>query len=340
MHSWHQLRAGFAAARHVDSIRLLSGAGYSGSVLTKSIPDAGTWYVDGVDTTISTTNFTLTDAHSGKKITFRTPGGFISNVFEMFMPDDRANLAYWFDASDTANIVGAGGSVSTWFARAGLGAFVQVTAGLQPTHSNTGRNGRPAVSGNGTDRFMNTSNISSWPDENETESMFALCFCPNTAALEFRCIFGHGSSSTKARQLLKRDTNGGSTQQDKAGLTLGTSATDTFVVTPAPTMLGVDTIVFGQLRATDTLVWVNGQYTATKTTAIDTDGNTAGALFKFPFGGTPGYWPGSVQDIFGYSDELTTADRQRCEGYIAHRWGVSSLLAVGHPYKTLGPRIS
>jgi hypothetical protein len=339
MHSWNQLRSGFAAARPVDSVRLTSGAGYGGSVLTKFIADAGTWYVDGVDTTISTSTFNLTDAHSGKQITFRTAGGFISNIFEMHMPDDLDNLAYWFDASDTANMTLSSG-VQQWLARAGTGQFDQATAGSRPTHSATGRNGRPAVSGDGTIRHMIASNMSAWPDENEVETMFALAFCPNTAALEFRCIYGHGSSSTKVRQLLKRDTNGGSTQQDKAGFTSGTAGTDTFVTTPAPTMLGVDTIVMALVKPATIDVIVNGQYTAQKTgLTYDSDGNTGGALFKFPFGGTTGYWPGSAQDIFGYSDELTTLERQKNEGYLAHRWGVSGLLAAGHPYKTLGPRV-
>lgn len=339
MHAWHQLRAGFAAARPVDAIRLTSGAGYGGSVLTKFIADAGTWYVDGVDTTISTSTFTLDDTHTGKEITFRTPGGFISNVFEMFVPSDLDNLAYWFDAADTANMTLSSG-VQQWLPRAGTGQFDQATLALRPTHSATGRNGRPAVSGDGTSKYMDASNMSAWPDENETETLFTLAWFPSTTYTGFKCIFGHGSAANAVRQLLKRDTNGGSSEADRPGFTSGTSGTDTFVQNPAPSMLNVDTILCALVKSGSIDVFTNGQYTRNKVVALDSNGNTGGRLFRFPFGVIPGYWNGSMQDLFGYSDELTLAERNRCEGYLAHRWGVSGLLPSGHPYKTLGPRIS
>ena len=34
---------------------------------------------------------------------------------------------------------------------------------------------------------------------------------------------------------------------------------------------------------------------------------------------------------------LSDADRQRIEGYLAHKWGLTGDLASGHPYKTAAP---
>lgn len=339
MHAWHQLRASFAAARPVDSVRLVSGGGYGGSVLEKFIADAGTWYVDGVDTTVSTATFTLDDSHSGKQITFRTPGGFISNVFETFIPTDLDNLAYWFDAADTANMILSSG-VQQWNVRAGNGQLTQATAGSRPTHSTTGRNGRPAVSGDGTIRHMTASVMTGWPNETTTETMFSLTWFPSTTNTGFRSIFGHGSATTAIRQMCKRDTNGGSVEADRPGATAATAASDTFVENPAPTMLNVDTILCAEFKSSGIEVFSNGQYTKAKAVAFDSNANSIGTLFRFPYGGTTGYWNGSLQDLFGYSDELTLAERNRVEGYLAHRWGVSGLLPSGHPYKTYGPRIS
>jgi hypothetical protein len=34
---------------------------------------------------------------------------------------------------------------------------------------------------------------------------------------------------------------------------------------------------------------------------------------------------------------MTTADRQRVEGYLAHKWGLTANLPADHPYKNAAP---
>lgn len=36
-------------------------------------------------------------------------------------------------------------------------------------------------------------------------------------------------------------------------------------------------------------------------------------------------------------ETVSATDRQKCEGYIAHKWGYTSLLPAAHPYKTAAP---
>ena len=56
--------------------------------------------------------------------------------------------------------------------------------------------------------------------------------------------------------------------------------------------------------------------------------------------GDPG--AGSVNAAVNISEVIileavSTDDRQKCEGYIAHKWGQTALLPSGHPYKTVAP---
>jgi hypothetical protein len=37
---------------------------------------------------------------------------------------------------------------------------------------------------------------------------------------------------------------------------------------------------------------------------------------------------------------LTTGERQRLEGYAAHKWGLAGSLPGGHPYKSAPPHIT
>lgn len=47
---------------------------------------------------------------------------------------------------------------------------------------------------------------------------------------------------------------------------------------------------------------------------------------------------GKIAEILIFkNDVLTTTDRQRIEGYLAHKWGLTGSLDGGHPYKTNPP---
>jgi hypothetical protein len=54
---------------------------------------------------------------------------------------------------------------------------------------------------------------------------------------------------------------------------------------------------------------------------------------------TPGRtWAGPISEVLAFPDlSLGTADRQRVEGYLAHKWGTTALLPADHPYKTVPP---
>jgi hypothetical protein len=45
------------------------------------------------------------------------------------------------------------------------------------------------------------------------------------------------------------------------------------------------------------------------------------------------WWPGYVSEIVITSGELSTTDRQKLEGYLAHKWGLAGSLPAAHPYK-------
>lgn len=50
-----------------------------------------------------------------------------------------------------------------------------------------------------------------------------------------------------------------------------------------------------------------------------------------------GNYSGTVAEILFFDAVLTTSNRQKVEGYLAHKWGLTSALDAGHPYKTTPP---
>ena len=56
-------------------------------------------------------------------------------------------------------------------------------------------------------------------------------------------------------------------------------------------------------------------------------------------GGQP--WDGPIAEIVVTNTVLSTENRQKLEGYLAHKWGLTANLASSHPYKsTLPPPMS
>lgn len=48
-------------------------------------------------------------------------------------------------------------------------------------------------------------------------------------------------------------------------------------------------------------------------------------------------WPGKIYEIISYETLLSTAERQKVEGYLAYKWALQSLLPSAHPYKNTRP---
>jgi len=56
-------------------------------------------------------------------------------------------------------------------------------------------------------------------------------------------------------------------------------------------------------------------------------------------GGTSSFHPTNMQaaEVLVLSSAASTDTRQRIEGYLAHKWGLTGSLAADHPYKTTAP---
>jgi hypothetical protein len=43
--------------------------------------------------------------------------------------------------------------------------------------------------------------------------------------------------------------------------------------------------------------------------------------------------------VIAVGETLSTADRQKLEGYLAHKWGLKANLPVDHPFKSTPPTV-
>lgn len=75
--------------------------------------------------------------------------------------------------------------------------------------------------------------------------------------------------------------------------------------------------------------------------SLEVSDTVSGVSLKkgFHLGGTGGYQWGhmNLAETLVFNYVLSTAERQKVEGYLAHRWGMTSLLSSSHPYKDVAP---
>ena len=91
----------------------------------------------------------------------------------------------------------------------------------------------------------------------------------------------------------------------------------------------------GSLRS----VYTDGVLGNSNTTGTDT-GTTTATQIWFGSDSTPAsFYTGKLGEFIQYNGTLSQADREKVEGYLAHRWGLEGLLDSGHPYKASPPTV-
>ena len=99
-------------------------------------------------------------------------------------------------------------------------------------------------------------------------------------------------------------------------------------------------IIGNQRDGTTHNVWNNGDFTNKSSNTVTSTATNSTRV------GIGGYHDGSgsqqavnidIAEIVFYQSALSLSNRQLIEGYLAHKWGLTSSLPAGHPYKSIAP---
>jgi hypothetical protein len=230
----------------------------------------------------------------------------------------------WHDAYDEDTITDTAGDVSQWDDKSGNSAHLKQTIGGDQPTTGTGQiNNLNAIDFNGTADWFRYDSLWSMLDK----QMFFVCESRDTTT-DFQMFFSQFTNNiylctAKTTGLLRY--GGGAQRYPTWVSTLG-MVDDTPALVWWQTGTGSNTLQGG----------VNGTI-EDSTYTDDGDGTTdldsVGARY-----GSQNYWNGYMGEII-VTGILTTAERQKVEGYLAHKWGLESSLPVGHPYLTDVPLI-
>ena len=253
------------------------------------------------------------------------------------------DTALWLDAADASTITESGGAVSQWDDKSGNNHHViQATSAAQPTYSATGFNSLPTVFFDSTNDEMAcaTTTVSSQGD-----LFYGAVFQILSDNGNWQPIVGTQISSTASsagnlllQRLLNRSEIGiHDTGRSDKGSTYAVQVTNLFE--PRIATLGRS----GGSNGNGGLITVTatGPSQPTYLTQAIQSWSTDEATTRIQIGGRQQVglaWSNSnISEVVVCNRNLTTVERQKLEGYFAHKWGLTANLPADHPYKTAVP---
>ena len=261
-----------------------------------------------------------------------------------FLPTNLSGCKLWLDGADPAG-TGAtpanGTGISTWVDKSGSGnsatAFTSINAIATPTNPTLvtrSLNGLPGLSFTGTSGMSCPAFLTS-----SSDSVFMVVNFSGSGGQPFIVWKLKYSSyfAIKPGQLYVGVNNSGT--YPSAGYDAQTTYTNNY---GTPYVLGMTLSASSASSSAYTFIGsVNG--TATTTTGTSVSGNPSSCSDLVGIGidveSGVAYYPmsGTIYEVIVFNIALSTAQRQKVEGYLATKWGLSYTLPTIHPYRKFEP---
>lgn len=248
-------------------------------------------------------------------------------------PDEISSaIVLWMDTSDAASITHSAGATSQIASQIGSITADQSSAGAKPTYSATARNSLPGLTFDGGD-FLDLSALTGFPTGNAAGARMVVGY-QSAGSGNWRSALSYGAAvNAQHRSISINDSSLVAIDYWDIGVTLPS----------APTWSNTDAIVYAHedgsstadlISNGDTTTDVDDASTGTRSTA-----STRGRVGANSDTTAGDLWVGVLQEWFVFNRVLTDDERERMEGYLAHKWGLTGKLPSGHPYKSSAPTI-
>lgn len=261
--------------------------------------------------------------------------GFIASSFARQWTPLEISAELWLDAADASTLTQDGGAVSVWLDKSGNGRDAeQPSEANQPSVGVTTLNGRNVISFNGSSSFFKVADFYA-----PTTNVYAVIKTETTTGTQHIVRKGFTSSTDTFEYQLR--LNG-----DDYQVTLTQSASVNVTLTVADEVITSPVILGYDWNGSAVFLYENGtsiggatasltQFNATQELRIGAS-HSSSSDSSSPTGVLNGY----IAELVLVSGSLDTLERQKLEGYLAHKWGLTSVLPEGHPYEEIAPTIN
>ena len=236
---------------------------------------------------------------------------------------DHSDASTLYDAVTGGSLVVADATVARVEDKSGnANHATQSTAGSRATLKAAIQNGLSILRFDGGDHYQGAANATTGNEK----TVVALCKSSNNVGGTV------WASRTSGRAFIARNFRSGGVSYISGDTTVSNVTTTLDITTPmqsfflqvwrSPTGLAIE------YRA-------NGAAQSTSGTILSDTGATGYRLGTLSSNFQ--YWPGDIAEVIVVDSYVTTAVAESLEGYMAHKWGLSSLLPSDHPYKSAAP---
>lgn len=229
----------------------------------------------------------------------------------------------WLDANDTNTITLNGSTVSEWRDKSGNNRHAaQTTATSQPTRTAAALNGKPVLTFDGTADFLNLGTGLDFL-AGVSHSAFIV-----TNPTSFNNLYGATNGSAGANSL-HVGFNGTTYRMNFWSNDYTPARTANFVAGSANIMNYIWT------SGTSKQILANGKLEGTNASAGVIGTMSGGGRIGNIVG--QGYIGGDIAEMIFLTGTVSATDREKMEGYLAHKWGLAANLATNHPHKSAPP---
>lgn len=239
-----------------------------------------------------------------------------------FSPSSFSGCVLWLDGSSLG--LSNGATVSTWSSLGSVSYTTSSTSGRFPTYATNVQNGRGCVQyATGQTSILSNFALPA------TQSIFLLYYPINTSAGSPFLEQGPDANGTDGFYFHAQNNNnylirnGGTNGATNFGTTAVTNTWQIIEGLNKDTNAGTTMGFYCNATLLASNGVQNGSATVTNTLFLNGRNNT----------NTLSY-PAYVAELIIYNNALNTFGRQQIEGYLAWKWGVTSLLPSSHPYKS------
>ncbi len=267
-----------------------------------------------------------------------------SNVLNeafLFTPTSIPGCAVWFDAADPnddGTLLANGAAVATWYDKSSNGYTVsQGTAGNRPIFTRGAQNNLPGI------QFATNTFLS-----NTSGNMSNFTTSPNTSVF----IAARNASANTGWNIVNtvwfNSSGTSATLRYHFSFNHGSSNGPTLYINPSITLVGRDSAnvvapnsnaIIGFTTSSDSItINTNGNNTAFAGATLQSV-NDSSTLFIFNDNRNLQNVGSNIMifEMIGYSNQVTTEQRQQIEGYLSWKWGITTILSATNPYKISRP---
>jgi hypothetical protein len=252
---------------------------------------------------------------------------------QTFVPTQIPGCQLWFDAADqTTFTYSSGTSISQWRDKSSNAySVIQATASNQPTLTSGAQNRLPGIQfSQSTYLYQTATSMPAFTTGGSTSVLMAARNASTNDGWNIINTIWFDINALTATQRYHFSFN----QNTTDGTTLYTNNTFVGQVTSNAVAPSANAILGFTASATSQTIHTNGSTDSyAGTTLPDATGNTD-FIFNDPRNDNLASANTMIFEMVGYNTQITTAQRQQLEGYLAWKWGMVGNLPASHPYKT------